>query len=98
MEGCPLVALGSDAARQGSDVKASFEDGIKAHLEALSQMIAGAGDKEVKDKAMAVLSTMVGALVLARAVNDPRLANEFLQAAAKSVRMQVPSRNAGRHK
>src|SRR5206468_2279495 len=24
-DGCPIVALGSDAARQGSDVKASFE-------------------------------------------------------------------------
>src|SRR5205823_5747540 len=35
MEGCPIVALGSDAARQGSDVKASFEAGIKAHLEVL---------------------------------------------------------------
>ena len=29
MDGCPIVALGSDAARQGSDVKASFEAGIK---------------------------------------------------------------------
>ena len=33
MDGCPIVALGSDAARQGGDVKASFEAGIKAHLE-----------------------------------------------------------------
>ena len=27
MDGCPVVALGSDAARQGADVKASFEAG-----------------------------------------------------------------------
>ena len=32
MDGCPIVALGSDAARQGSDAKALFEAGIKAHL------------------------------------------------------------------
>ena len=27
LDGCPVVALGSDAARQGADVKAAFEDG-----------------------------------------------------------------------
>src|SRR5213592_1390703 len=40
MDGCPIVALGSDAARQGVDVKASFEAGIKAHLEVLGRLIA----------------------------------------------------------
>src|SRR5437868_10852124 len=60
MDGCPIVALGSDAARQGSDVKASFEAGIKAHLEVLGRMIEKADGDEPKRKAMAILSTMVG--------------------------------------
>jgi TetR/AcrR family transcriptional repressor of nem operon len=34
---------------------------------------------------MAILSTMVGAMVLSRAVNDEQLSKQFLQAAAKSV-------------
>ena len=34
---------------------------------------------------MAILSTMVGAMVLSRAVNNKRLAKRFLQAGAKSV-------------
>jgi TetR/AcrR family transcriptional repressor of nem operon len=91
MEGCPIVALGSDAARQGSDVKASFEAGIKAHLEVLGRLIAeidGKGPKG-KRKAMAILSTMVGALTLSRAVNDPDLARAFLDAAVKEVRKAV---------
>jgi TetR/AcrR family transcriptional repressor of nem operon len=37
------------------------------------------------DKAMAVLSTMVGAMVLSRAVNSKRLSKDLLQAAAKDV-------------
>jgi TetR/AcrR family transcriptional repressor of nem operon len=88
MDGCPVVALGSDAARQGSDVKASFEAGIKAYLETLGGMIAetdGKGPK-AKRKAMAILSTMVGALTLSRAVNDAELGRAFLDAAAKQVR------------
>jgi TetR/AcrR family transcriptional regulator, transcriptional repressor for nem operon len=91
MDGCPIVALGSDAARQGSDVKASFEAGIKAHLEVLGRLIAEIGGKgpKGKRKAMAILSTMVGALTLSRAVNDPDLARAFLDAAVKQVREAV---------
>ena len=40
MDGCPVVALGSDAARQGADVKASFEAGIKEYLEMLGRWLA----------------------------------------------------------
>jgi TetR/AcrR family transcriptional regulator, transcriptional repressor for nem operon len=80
------VALGSDAARQGSDVKAAFETGIKDHLEILSRMIAETGGEKPKGKAMAILSTMVGALMLSRVVNDPDLAQALLKAAAKQVR------------
>jgi TetR/AcrR family transcriptional repressor of nem operon len=35
---------------------------------------------------MAILSTMVGALTLSRAVNDPDLARAILDAAVKQVR------------
>jgi TetR/AcrR family transcriptional repressor of nem operon len=89
MDGCPIVALGSDAARQGSDVKASFEAGIKAHLEVLGRLIAETDGKEPKDKAIAILSTMVGALTLSRVVNDPDLAQAFLDTAAEQVREAV---------
>jgi TetR/AcrR family transcriptional repressor of nem operon len=89
MDGCPIVALGSDAARQGSDVKASFEAGIKAHLEILGSLIAKTSGKKTNGKAMAILSTMVGALTLARVVNDPALAQAILEAAAKQIREAV---------
>ncbi len=85
MDGCPIVALGSDAARQGTDVKASFEAGIRDHLEILRRWIGDADGEESNGKAMAILSTMVGAVVLSRAVNDERLSRQFLQAAAASV-------------
>lgn len=85
MDGCPVVALGSDAARQGADVKASFEAGIRKYLELLGSWIGDTDDEESSGKAMAILSTMVGAVVLSRAVNDERLSKRFLQAAAESV-------------
>src|SRR5581483_8983636 len=84
-DGCPVVALGSDAARQGADVKASFEAGIRKYLEILGPWVGESDGEEFTDKAMTTLSTMVGALVLSRAVNNKRLSKRFLQAAAKDV-------------
>ena len=91
MEGCPLVALGADAARQSADVKASFEAGIREHLSVLTRLISKADSQEKRNKAMAILSTMVGAVTLSRAVNDPRLAQSLLDAAAESVREAASS-------
>ena len=85
MDGCPVVALGSDAARQGTDVKASFEAGIRKYLDMLGRWI-GESDGEDSGKAMAILSTMVGAVTLSRVVNDPDLARAFLETAAEQVR------------
>jgi TetR/AcrR family transcriptional repressor of nem operon len=84
-DGCPVVALGADAARQSEDVKASFEAGIKKYLEMLGPWVGEPDGEDSTDKAMAILSTMVGAVVLSRAVNNKRLSKRFLQAAAKSV-------------
>ncbi|RWB46109.1 MAG: TetR/AcrR family transcriptional regulator [Mesorhizobium sp.] len=86
MDGCPVVALGSDAARQGSDVKASFETGIRKYLDLLGGWVGDARQGDSRDRAMAILSTMVGAVILSRAVNDEGLSEQFLQAAAESIR------------
>jgi len=85
LDGCPIVALGSDAARQSSDVKATFEAGIKAQLEILGGLVGEAEGGQPDSKAMAILSTMVGAVLLSRVVNDERLSKQFLQAATEAV-------------
>jgi len=94
MDGCPVVALGSDAARQGPDVKASFEAGIRHYLEMLGGWVGETDGEKPNSKAMAILSTMVGALVLSRAVNDEQMSKRFLQAAADSVAIQASANNA----
>jgi TetR/AcrR family transcriptional repressor of nem operon len=80
-DGCPIVALGSDAARQGPEVKAAFEAGMLGYLD----MVTGWLGEGREDEAMVMLSTMVGALLLSRIVNDETLAGRFLQTAAASV-------------
>jgi TetR/AcrR family transcriptional regulator, transcriptional repressor for nem operon len=94
MDGCPVVALGAEAARQGAEVKASFEAGIREYLEMLGRWLGETGGEEPSGKAKAILSTMVGAMVLSRAVNDERLSKQFLQAAADAVRMKLSAGDA----
>src|SRR5690348_2567885 len=86
LDGCPVVALGSDAARQGASVKAAFEEGIKAYLEVLGPLLPEIDGTDTNGRAMVVLSTMVGAMTLSRAVNDPDLAQAFLSSAVEHVR------------
>lgn len=93
-DGCPVVALGSDAARQGPDVKAAFEGGIQRYLDLMGRWTGTADGGDADGKAMAMLSTMVGAVLLSRAINDGKMSKRFLQAAAESVLAQSSADNA----
>jgi len=91
LDGCPLVSLSADAARQGAAVKASFEAGIREYLGVLARFLSEVDTNERRDKAIAILSTMVGAVMLSRAVNDARLAQSILDAAANGIRATAAS-------
>lgn len=84
-DGCPVAALGSDASRRSSEVKMSFEAGIIAYLATIDQWIHKTESKLPSDTSMAILSTMVGAMVIARAVDNSQLSKQVLKAATKSV-------------
>lgn len=93
-EGCPLVALGSDAARQTAEVRRPFEDGIRAHFEVLEELIGEGDDRARSEKAMAILSMMVGAVTLSRIIEDEALSTGVLDAAASEVR-HIAGRDGG---
>lgn len=91
-DGCPLVALGSDAARQSEDVRKPFEDGIKAHLEVLEELLSASDSKEARtQKAEVMLALMVGAVTLSRIVTDETLADRLLDAAATEAKRLATS-------
>lgn len=95
MDGCPVVALGGDVARKSPEVKACFEAGIRDHLALLADWISAtdpdaahsdrAPSDRADDRAMTILSTIVGAMVLARAVNDDGLSRRLLAAAKDNI-------------
>jgi len=85
--GCAFAALAPDAARAGPEVKAVFESGLESKLELVTEALKaqGVAAADVRAEALAALSTLVGALALSRAVNDPALSDEILAAAARSL-------------
>src|SRR5215213_8686642 len=85
-DGCPIVALGSDAARQSEEVRTPFQDGIGAHLEILDELIPAAESPKTYGQAMAMLSLMVGAVTISRILKDEEMSQRFLDVAADEVR------------
>ena len=89
-DGCPLVALGSDAARQSEEVRTPFQDGIKAHLQVLEELMPPDGEPGANEKAMVTLALMVGAVTLSRIATDSDLSDRLLVAAANEVKRLAP--------
>lgn len=84
-DGCPLIALGSDAARQSPEVRKSFQDGIAAYLQALEGFMPPSSGADAKTRAMAVLSLMAGAVTISRILDDERQSSAFLEVARAEV-------------
>ena len=84
--GCPATAFPVDSARSGKDVQAAFADGIEAYLEIFAGRMDG-DKREVRQRAVALLSGIVGALLLSRAVkkSQPKLSDELLSSARKQI-------------
>ena len=83
-QGCPLAALVSDMPRQGTGVRETFTAGLRGMLRQLgSRMDAGLKQRQRDEQGLATLASLVGALVLARAVNDSNLSDAILRATRK---------------
>jgi TetR/AcrR family transcriptional repressor of nem operon len=82
-EGCGLAALGAEAPRAGRGVRRAITTFVAERLERLAEFFHGNAAAQRK-RAIATLSGMVGALTLARAVDDPVLSKEILAVAREA--------------
>jgi TetR/AcrR family transcriptional regulator, transcriptional repressor for nem operon len=81
--GCPLVALGSETSRQAPEVRRATTRYIKEMIDLLARQLPDWGQPAAHERALVTMSTMVGAMLLARAVDEPALADELRQTALK---------------
>jgi TetR/AcrR family transcriptional repressor of nem operon len=81
--GCPLAALGSETPRQPSEVRRVATRHIKEMIDLLARQSPDWGKPAAHQRALVTIATMVGALMLARAVDEPSLSDGLREAAIK---------------
>ncbi len=87
--GCPISALGSEMPRQSPEVRSAATRRIKEMIDLVARQFPDWGQPAAHERALATVSTMVGTLILARAVNDPALSDALCNASLK--RLALPA-------
>jgi len=93
-KGCLVAALGSDLGRQARPVRRVVTDGIQAFIGQLMQLVPGKLKPARRRRALTDFAAMVGAVTIARAVDDPALSKDVLDAVASSL---LEQREGSRH-
>lgn len=83
--GCPVSALGSEMPRQSPEVRLAATRRIKEMIDLIARQFPDWGQPNAHERALVTVATMVGTLVLARAVDDAALSDAWCNAALKSL-------------
>ena len=81
--GCPVAALGSEMPRQAPEVRRAATLRIKEMIDVVARHLPDWGQAGAHERALVMVSTMVGTLLLARAVDDSKLSDALLESALK---------------
>lgn len=81
--GCPLAALGSETFRQAPEVRRVASRHIREMVDLIARQSSDWGSPAAHERALVTVATMVGALMLSRAVDEPALAEGLRSAALK---------------
>ena len=85
-EGCSIAAAGSEVPRQHADVRRAARRRIKYLIGLIEGQFPEWGESAAHDKAMAIAATLVGSVILARAVDDAQLSRSIRKAARALIR------------
>src|SRR5882724_10853878 len=88
--GCLVVAVGADMARLRSAARSGYARGFVRHLERLGaalRLSADAGSN--RDRVTALMSSLVGALLFARAIDDPVRSDAILRSMRRHLRVEL---------
>ncbi|MBX3298122.1 MAG: TetR/AcrR family transcriptional regulator [Acidobacteria bacterium] len=83
-DGCLLPTLSIDAMRSGREARELFGELISQVVEKYAQFSSESGEPLGRERMWAMLAIMTGGVLLARAVENDRTANEILEACRRS--------------
>ncbi len=85
--GCYMAALACDMSRQSKPVRTAFTEIVRDRIKRFRSLLSGHSRSlnESEDAALAMVCGMVGAMVLARAVNDAEVSDRILDVSRKQL-------------
>lgn len=88
-KGCAIPALSSEASRMPLAARRTFEEGVQMFQTRLAAALKDAGCAEEESLARSVLAEMVGALTLARTMQDHTAAVAFVDSARADLKKRL---------
>jgi len=89
--GCGVAAVAADAARAGGPAQASYSRQVKECLAAIADLIDNPDHQARQREAVLTFSVLVGAISIARAVDDPGLSEQIMTQAAAALNQRIPN-------
>jgi TetR/AcrR family transcriptional repressor of nem operon len=83
--GCAVAALGSEMPRQAPEVRRAATRRIKEMIDLVARQFPDWGQPAAHERALFMTAAMVGTLVLARAVDDPKLSDALRKATLRQL-------------
>lgn len=77
--GCLLPALAGEVRRESAPVRHAFTNGLNDYFERLGRLMPEQNEDANEDRALVLAAGMAGAVLLARAVDDPELSERILR-------------------
>ena len=76
--GCPTASLAAAARHQTPGVRSAMAEGLRRRVDHIGKSLPEADPAERRRAAIGIWAAMVGAVILARAIDDPALSDEVL--------------------
>lgn len=87
--GCLVVAVGADMVRLQGTARSGYARGFTQHLDRLAAALRLDGDpRRNRERVTYLMSTLVGALLFARAIDDPAASDAMLHATRRQLRAE----------
>ncbi|MDF0544945.1 helix-turn-helix domain containing protein [Sphingobium sp. H39-3-25] len=78
-QGCPTAGLVAETRHQAPAARSAMTQGCRAQIERMSEVMPGGTHAEKRRAAIGSWAAMIGAVILARAIDDPALSDEVLE-------------------
>lgn len=87
--GCPLPSLASDVARLPLAARRRFAAGAERLTQGIADALRKLGKADPRGLAASMLAEMVGALALARAIDDPDFSRQILKSSREAIKRRM---------